>query len=60
MDPVVEIWTLEEIADRTSSLLAEAGLDLETLRERGEDGMLSPEQWPILRELESLLILVGR
>jgi hypothetical protein len=58
MEPIVEIWTHEEITERTTALLAQAGLDLDTLRERGEDGLLSPEQWPILRELESLLILV--
>jgi hypothetical protein len=57
--PASVIRTYEELAARREELLAEVGLDLETLRERGEDGMLSLEQAPVLRELENLTSLMG-
>jgi hypothetical protein len=59
MSPILIIRTYEELAARKEALLAEVGLDLETLRERGEDGMLSLEQAPVLRELENLTYLMG-
>jgi hypothetical protein len=59
MSPILIIRTYEELAARKEALLAGVGLDLETLRERGEDGMLSLEQAPVLRELENLTYLMG-
>ncbi|WP_454050330.1 hypothetical protein [Cellulomonas sp. Marseille-Q8402] len=59
MQSTVRIWTQEEIAERRVTLLAESGLDLETLRERGETYQLSPEQDAILRELKKLDWLAG-
>jgi hypothetical protein len=43
-----------EIDARRAELLAEAGLDLETLRERIETWQVSPEQAVIASELEIL------
>jgi len=59
MTPPITILTPAEIEDRRKTLLAQAGLDLATLRERGETYQLSPEQAAILRELDDLEFLAG-
>lgn len=49
----------EQIATRRQELLAQAGLPLEVLRERGATFQLSPEQAAILKELDDLEFLAG-
>ncbi len=58
--PVVEVWSDEEIAARLDELVTRTGLDLPVLRERAEDGLLSPEQWTLFQEIEPLLVLARR
>lgn len=59
MPPTIIVLTPEEIEQRRRDLLAASGLDHETLRERGANFMLSPEQAAILNELENLEFLAG-
>jgi hypothetical protein len=59
MSPILVTRTHEEIVARKAALVAQSGLDLQTLLERGEDGMLSPEQGPIFHEVEYLMLLLG-
>jgi hypothetical protein len=50
----IKIYQPGEIDARRAELLAQAGLDLETLRERIETWQVSPEQAVIASELEVL------
>lgn len=59
MTPPITILTPAEIAQRRAELLAETGLDYDTLCERGAEYRLSPEQAVILQELEDLDFLAG-
>ena len=59
MSPTITVLTAAQIRKRRAKLLAESGLDYDTLRERGEQYMLSPEQAAILHELENLEFLAS-
>lgn len=55
----ITFLTKDDIARRRAELLAAAGLDLDELRERGANYLLSPEQALILKELEDLEFLAS-
>ena len=57
--PPITYLSPAEIAARRAELLARAGLDLDTLRQRGAEYRLSPEQAAVLEELEGLTFLAG-
>lgn len=59
MSPTIIVLTPEDIELRRKELLAASGLDYDTLRERGANYMLSPEQAAILNELENLEFLAS-
>lgn len=59
MTPPITYLSPTDISARRAELLERAGLDLQTLRERGAEYRLSPEQAAILEELEDLAFLAG-
>lgn len=59
MSPTITVLTAAQIRQRRAQLIADSGLDYDTLRERGEQYMLSPEQAAILHELENLDFLAS-
>lgn len=59
MTPSISFMTTDEITRRREELLQQVGLDLETLRTRGAEFRLSPEQALILKEIDDLDFLAG-
>ena len=57
MAPTITFLTPDQIAARLADLLEKSGLDLETLRKRGAQFRLSPEQTVILEQVEDLEFL---
>ncbi|NMR19736.1 hypothetical protein [Cellulomonas fimi] len=59
MTPSITYLSPTDIAERRSELLERAGLELDTLRQRGAEYRLSPEQAAVLKDLEDLVFLAG-